>query len=88
MVTIDKNWVSDVEGWLVSVGCKGGKNIGEGSNHGSVVHGGHSTNKDGIEVINVCNKDVLHGFERADGERTWEVGVHCACVEVVKGSKT
>ncbi len=35
--------------------CKGGENIGEGSNHGSIVFGGHSTNKDGIEVISVCN---------------------------------
>ncbi len=30
-------------------------------------------NKYGIEVINVCNKDVLHGFEGADGECAQEI---------------
>jgi hypothetical protein len=43
---------------------------------------------DGIEVINVCNEDVLHGLEGADGERAWEVGVHYSGVEVGKGGKT
>jgi hypothetical protein len=47
--------------------------------------GGHSTNKDGVEVINVCIKDVLHGFEGEDREHTHKVGVYCACVEVGKG---
>ena len=45
-------------------------------------------NKYGIEVINVCNEDVLHGLEGADGERAWEVGVHYSGVEVGKGGKT
>jgi hypothetical protein len=44
------------------MGCKGGKN------DGSVILGGHSTYKDGIEVIVVCHKYTLHGFEGADGE--------------------
>jgi hypothetical protein len=59
-------FVYNVEGGLVSAGCKGGKNIGKGGNHGSIFLGGHSINKDGIEVINVHNKDVLHGFEGDD----------------------
>ena len=75
-------------GLYCSAGCKGGENIGEGGNHGSIVLGGHSTNKNGVEVINVCNKDVLHGFKGGDGECVREVGVYCACVEVGKGSKT
>ncbi len=54
-------------GGLVSEGCKGGKNIGEGTNHGSIILGGLSVDKDGVEVINVCNKDVLHGLEGALG---------------------
>ncbi len=70
------------------MGSKGGKNIAEGGNHGIIVLGGHSANKDGSEVINVCNNVALHGFEGADGERTWEASVHCSCVEVGKGSNT
>ncbi len=76
------------ESGLVSAGCKGGENVGEGGNHGSVILGGHSVNKDGVEVIDVCNKDVLHGFKGADRERTQEVSVHCACVKIGKGGKT
>ncbi len=44
--------------------------------------------KYGIEVVDVCNKYVLLGFEGADRECTQEVGVHCACVKDGKGSKT
>ncbi len=62
--------VCDIEGWLVPTGCEGAENIGEGGNNGSIVLGGHSANNNGVEVINVCNKDTLHGFEGADGELT------------------
>ncbi len=44
--------------------------------------------KDGSEVIDVCHKYVLHGFEGAEGERVRKVSVHCACVEVGKGGET
>ncbi len=44
--------------------------------------------KDGVEVVEVCHKYVLHGFEGADKELTREVGVHCVCVEVGKGGNT
>ncbi len=44
--------------------------------------------KYGIEVVDVCNKYVLHGFEGADRECDQEVGVHCACVKGSKGGKT
>ncbi len=40
--------------------------------------------KYGVEVVDVCNKYVLHGFERADRERPQEVGVHCACDDKTK----
>ncbi len=44
--------------------------------------------KYGVEVVDVRNKYVLHGFEEADRECAQEVGVHCACVKVGKGGKT
>ncbi len=69
------------------MGCKGGNNLGESGNHGSIVLGGHSTHKYGIEVADVRNEYILHGFEGLDGECTQEVGVHCACVKVSKGGK-
>ncbi len=80
--------VRNIEGGLVAAGCEGGKNFGEGGNHGSIVLGGHSRHTDGIEVVDVRHKYVLHGFEEVDGECAQEVGVHCACVEVGEGSKT
>ncbi len=47
--------VCGIEDGLVSTSCEVGENIGEGGNHGSIVLGWHSANKDGVEVINVCN---------------------------------
>jgi hypothetical protein len=47
------------------------RNFGESGNHGSVVLGGHSMNKYGIKIVDVCNKYVLHGFEGVDRDRTW-----------------
>ncbi len=44
--------------------------------------------KYGVEVVDVCHKYALHGFEGVDRERAREVGIHCASVEVGKGSKT
>jgi hypothetical protein len=79
------NWLmTEVEGGLVSTGCKGGKNFGEGSNHSSIVLGGHSRNKDDIEVIDVCQKYVLHGFERVDGEHAREVSAVLRLARVAK----
>ncbi len=57
------------------MGCEGGKNFGESGNHGSFVLGGYSTHKYGVEVVDVSNKYVLHGFEGAGGNRAWEVGL-------------
>ncbi len=38
---------------------------------------GHGANNDCIETIEVCNKNGLHNFERANWEGTGDVGVHC-----------
>ncbi len=35
-----------VEGGTIAVCSKGGEDVGEGRNHGSIVLGGHCTNKD------------------------------------------
>ncbi len=55
----------------VDVVAAAARNFGESGNHGSVVLGGYSMNKYGIEIVDVCNKYVLHGFEGVDGECTW-----------------
>ncbi len=44
--------------------------------------------KYGVEVIDVRNEYVLHGFEGADRECAREVGVQCAYVKVGKGGET
>ncbi len=41
-----------------------------------------------VEVVDVRNEYVLHGFEGADRECAPEFGVHYACVKVGKGGKT
>ncbi len=51
----------------MAAGCEGGKNFCEGGNLGNVVLGGHSMHNDGVEVVDLCHKYVLHEFEGADG---------------------
>ncbi len=54
--------VNYIEGGSIAVRSKGGEDVGEGRNHGSVVLGGHCTHKDCIEVVDVGNKNVLYIF--------------------------
>jgi hypothetical protein len=51
------------------------------------IFGWHSMHKYGVEIVDVCNKYVLHGFEGADGECTREVGVHCTCFRLARAAK-
>jgi hypothetical protein len=37
---------------------------------------------DGIQIIHICNKHILHVFEGLDGEGTGEIGVHGTCVGI------
>jgi hypothetical protein len=53
------------------VSCKVGTNIGKGIDHGGIVIGGHGSDKDSIEVIDVRNKNLLHGLEGVDREGSW-----------------
>lgn len=67
---------------MIIAGSEGGENGGEGVNHGAIVLGGHGADKDGVEVINVGHKNILHRPEGADGEGTRKIGVHGAGGEV------
>ncbi len=70
---------------MIIAGSEGGENGGEGVNHGAIVLGGHGADKDGVEVINVGHKNILHRPEGADGEGTRKIGVHGAGGEVGEG---
>ncbi len=52
--------VHDVECWLVVPSMQNSKDFGEGGNEGGVSAQGHWADNDGIEVIDVGNKDVSH----------------------------
>ncbi len=70
--------VHDVEGRLIVSHPEYGEDLGEGSNHGGVSAGRHWSDNDGVEVIDICHKDVLHVLEGPDGEGLGEVSVRCA----------
>ncbi len=38
----------------------------------------------GVQVVDICNEDILHVFERQDWECAGKVGVHCSCVSIGK----
>jgi hypothetical protein len=66
-----------VECGCIPAGVEVGKNVCECCNHGTIVFGRHGTDKDGIHVINVHHKHILHVAEGSHGEGIGAVGVHC-----------
>ena len=79
--------VHHVERGVIIAGGKGGKDVSEGGDHGAIILGGHCTHKDGIEVVDICHKNILHRPEGADGKGTGKIGVHGARREVGKCSE-
>ncbi len=63
------------------------EDLGEGVDHGTIILGGHAAHEDGIEIIYIRNKNILHRLEGADGEGTGQIGVHGARGDVGKGRK-
>ncbi len=55
--------VHDIQCWLVVPSTQNSKDFGEGGNEGSVSARGHWADNDGVEVIDVGNKDVNHVLE-------------------------
>ncbi len=55
--------VHDIQCWLVVRITKHSKDFVEDSNEGVVSAHGHWVDNDGVEVIDVGNKDVNHVFE-------------------------
>ncbi len=69
-----------IEPGCIPAGIEIGKNICQCCNHGTIVFGRHGTDKDGIQVINVCHKQIWHVAERLYGEDTGAISVHCPSV--------
>ncbi len=59
------------------MGIEIGKYVREHCNHGTIGFGRHGADKDGIKVVDVCNKHILHFVEGLYGESIGAVGVHC-----------
>ncbi len=55
--------VHDVQCWLVVPSTQNSKDFDEGSNEGGISAQGHWADNDGVEVIDVGNKDVNHVLE-------------------------
>jgi hypothetical protein len=55
--------VHDVQCWLVVLSTQNSEDFGEGGNEGGGSARGHWVDNDGVEVIDVGNKDVNHVLE-------------------------
>ncbi len=55
--------VHDIERGRISTGVEGCEDVFESSNHCFIILGWHGADKDGIEVINLGHKHVLHVAE-------------------------
>ena len=55
--------VHDIEHGCISTGVEVCEDVFESGNHCLIVHGWHGADKDGIEVINIGHKHVLHVAE-------------------------
>ncbi len=80
--------VHDIQCWLVVPSMRNSKDFVEGGNEGGVSAQGHWADNDGVEVIDVGNKDVNHVPERPDREIAGEVRVHGTSCGICKGVKT
>ena len=77
-----------IQSWSVPSCLEGWDNFIECHHHGSICTWGHGADNNRIEVIDVHHKYVLPAFKWADREGASDVGVHCPCDSIDKGSKT
>ncbi len=57
---------------------EGSDHFCECSHHGCICARWHGANDDSVEIINICNENILHTFERVHRECTGDVSVHCS----------
>ncbi len=69
--------VHNVERGCIPAGVEVGKNVREWCNHCTFGFGRQGTDKDGIQVVNVCHNHILHVAGGSHGEGTGAIGVHC-----------
>ena len=72
---------------VIVTGGESGEDVGEGVDHGAIILGGHGAYEDGVEVVNVCHKNVLHRLEGADGGGARKIGIHCTMVRSARAAK-
>ncbi len=74
--------VHNVEHGRIHMGVEVGKNVCERCNCGTIGFGRHGVDKDGIQVVDVCHKHILHVAEGLYGKGTGAVSVHHPGVQV------
>jgi hypothetical protein len=67
---------------VISLGTESCNDFNECCDHGCVSSSGHGMDNDGIQIIHIQNKHILHVFEELDGEGTGEIGVHGTCIGI------
>ena len=72
---------------LIMLCSESSKYVGECRDESGIGARRHRAYDDGVEVVNVSDKNILHVSERPDGKCTDEVSVHCSRVCIGKGSK-
>ena len=79
--------IHDVEHRLVLPCLQNVEDFHEGGDEGCASTVWHWVDDDGIKVINVCNKNVLHILERLNRKSSGDICVHGAGRGIGKGSK-
>jgi hypothetical protein len=79
--------VHHVQCWLVIVSTDYRKHFGEGIDEQGISVGWHWLHDDGIKVVDVRDKDILHVLEGLNGESTSDVGVHLPSVASARAAK-
>jgi hypothetical protein len=79
--------VHHVQCGLVVAHAEDGKYPREGGDEQGVGAAWHGLHDKGVDVVDVCHKNILHIYKRLDRESTREVGVHGPCGCVCKGSE-
>ena len=79
--------IHDVEHWVVLSCLQNMEDFHEGSDKGCVSAVWHWANHDGIKVINICNKYVLHIFEGSNRKHPGDIRVDSAGRGIGEGDK-
>jgi hypothetical protein len=79
--------VHHVQCWLVIASMEYCTHFGEGGNEQGIGAGWHWLHDDGIENVDIRDKDTLHVLKRPNGKSTSDVGVIVPVVALARAAK-